>query len=90
MIVVDEFYEEMKDYFEVCGNRNNSILVRYLNLIKRLKETGIKEGKTAYELKLFIDCAEKLRNATTELSEHINDVLTDYQMLINEIDKEIP
>ena len=86
MVVVDEFYENMKTYFEETGSEYNKLIVRYLYVMKQLKSNGICEGETANELQVFIDCAEKLRNATTELSSHINKVLGDYVKAIDEID----
>lgn len=86
MIVVDEFYNNMKTYFEETGNEYNGIIIRYLNLMRELKENGICEGKTANELQLFIECAENLRDATTDLGSHINGVLGDYMTVIDEID----
>ncbi len=86
MIVVDEFYDNMKTYFEEKGTEYNGIIIRYLNLMKQLKANGICEGKTATELQLFIECAENLRDATTELSSHINEVLENYITAVDEID----
>ena len=86
MIVVDEFYDNMKIYYEETANEYNGIITRYLNLMKQLKENGICVGETANELQLFIECAENLRDATTELSSHINEVLGDHLTAVDEID----
>lgn len=86
MVVVDEFYENMKAYFEETGNEYNKLIARYLYVMKQLKSNGICEGETANELQIFIDCAEKLGDATTELSSHINEVLEDYLVAVDVID----
>lgn len=85
MIVVDEFYDNMKTYFEETGNEYNGIITRYLNIMRQLKENGICVGETANELQLFIECAENLQDATTDISAHINEVSGNYISVIDEM-----
>lgn len=89
LVIVDEYIKDQISSFLIGNNdRINYVINRYIEIMRDVKETGIKEGKTADALEEFINQVNnKTSSKESSLSNMGNQVRVYCDSFITEIDK---
>lgn len=67
LIVVDEYYAKMGEYFKKKGQHLENIGEEYLLALKQIRMRGICSGETADALDAYIELGEKLKECALRI-----------------------
>lgn len=84
IIVSDESMEEIGQLILENGKQMNDALVRFLNIMKKVRSDGIMEGAAAKALDAFISQAEELKDMMEDTGNAAN---SSCQRFVGEIDE---
>lgn len=87
LIVVDEYYKEMGNYFDTMGKHLEDIGGQYLEALKRIRNEGLISGETAEALEAYITLSENLKDCASRMGKSVKTMMDTYVNVIDMKDR---
>lgn len=87
LVIVDDYYMEMGEFFRERGNEYDRILKRYIKILKSVKADGICSGKTAEALDAFIQLASRMEDNAGIIGESVRKMMESYISVVDSKDE---
>lgn len=87
LIIDDDYCRKMGEFFARQGKQLDEYIIRYISILKGIKQNAITSGATSDALTVYIGQAEKLSRRITAVSENAQKCTEDFLSEINKADK---
>lgn len=87
LIVDDEYCRTIGAYFFRQGQQMDALISAYISILERVKQSGIKEGKTASALAVYISQAKRMNKQIGTISKSAKTYAERFVTKINQADQ---